>query len=315
MIPPRVTVVGSYNQDHVWRTDTFPVPGETRLGQFHSGPGGKGFNQAVAAARQGAATHFIAALGDDALGEAAMQLASDEGLTGRWQRDTGRPTGTAAVLLDGHGQNLIVVGPGANAALSVAHIDACADSLRATRVLLTQHEVAPAATARAIELAHAAGALCVHNPAPPVARGAQPPLAGIAILTPNETEFAALLRDHAGHDVRAEQLAAQDDAVLHRLCRDLGVPTVIVTLGAEGLFVSQDSGYARLAAEPATVRDTTGAGDAFNGGLAAALAAGQPLLDAAAHGNRVAALKIERAGAALAMPTLADVRHRFATDL
>ena len=306
-----VVVVGSFNLDHSWSTDRFPVPGETRLGTFHSGPGGKGFNQAIAAVRQGADVAFIGALGTDANGDAAAALAASEGLRASWQRVADQATGTAAILLDSHGQNLIVVGPGANLALSVAHVDTHAALITGARVLLTQHEVAPDGTRRAHAIARDAGVLVIHNPAPPVDAAANPPLAHIDILTPNETEFAHLLRLFAGHDVPAATITAQEDAILHRLCRDLGVATVVLTLGADGLFVSEDTGFARIAAETVTVRDTTGAGDAFNGAFAAALAGGMPLLDAAARANRVAALKVERHGAALAMPRAAEVDARF----
>lgn len=306
-----VVVVGSFNRDHAWTTAQFPVPGETRLGSFASGPGGKGFNQAIAAARQGADVVFIGALGTDAIGDGAAALAASEGLHARWQRIPDQATGTAAILIDRHGQNLIVVGPGANMALSADHVQAQADAIRSARALLTQHEVAAAATQRAHEIARAAGVLVIHNPAPPVAIESQLPLAGIDIITPNESEFAQLLRLFAGHDISADSIAAQEDAILHRLCRDLGVAVTVLTLGAEGLFVSEENGFARIAAETVTVRDTTGAGDAFNGAFAAALAAGAPLLDAAYRANRVAALKVERHGAALAMPTAAEVDKRF----
>ncbi len=306
-----VVVVGSFNLDHVWSTATFPVPGETRLGRFSSGPGGKGFNQAIAAARLGARVHFIAAIGNDAIGEGAVALAEHEGLLAHWQRCTDLASGTAAILLDGAGQNLIVVGPGANLALSVAHVDTQAAAIRDARVLLTQHEVAPEATRHAHVLARAAAALVIHNPAPPVDGAAAAPLAGIDILTPNETEFAHLLRAHALHDVPAATIAGLEDALLHRLCRDLGVETVVLTLGSEGVFISEAHGYARMAAESVAVRDTTGAGDCFNGALAAALAAGQPLLDAVARANRVAAMKVGRVGAALAMPTAAEVDRNY----
>jgi len=183
--------------------------------------------------------------------------------------------------------------------------------LRGSRLLLRRNAVAPDATRRAHALAKSAGVLVIHNPAPPVDVSSAPSLDGIDILTPNETEFAHLLRALALHDVSAASLASQEEAILHRLCRDLGVATVVLTLGAEGVFVSEPNGFARMAAEAVTVRDTTGAGDAFNGALAAALASGQPLLDAVARANRVAALKVERAGAALAMPTAAEVDARF----
>jgi ribokinase len=305
----QLVVVGSFNQDHVWRTARFPIPGETRLGVFASGPGGKGFNQAIAAARLGVATHFIGALGDDALGEEAAALAEREGLHAQWQICADHATGTAAILLDDSGQNLIVVGPGANSALSPAHIDACASTLQTARVVLTQQEVNPGATRRALELARAGGAISIHNPAPASAEA--PPNELIDVLTPNESEFALWLQSRLGRTIAAEAVVRESDEELQGLCRALAIPTVLITLGAHGVFVSRADGGQRVAAEAVTVRDTTGAGDAFNGALAAAMASGMDLPDAVRQANRVAALKVERAGAALAMPTRAEVRARF----
>jgi ribokinase len=317
-----VVVVGSYNHDHVWRTPQFPVPGETRLGAFSSGPGGKGFNQAVAAARQGARTAFIAALGRDPIGDEALAIATREGIDARIERHDDVASGTAAILLDASGQNLIVVGPGANARLSVAHIDAQASLIGTARVLVTQHEVHAEATWRALEIARTAGTLTLHNPAPPLADDTGALVDRVDILTPNETEFAHLLSRYANESVDAAELAALDDTSLHALCRRLVVPTVVLTLGARGVFVSHDedddargdsSFFYRVAAESVVPLDTTGAGDAFSGALAAAMgfAPGRAFADAVRHANRVAALAVERAGAAAAMPTRAEVEARF----
>ncbi len=320
MNPVEVVVAGSYNHDHVWRTPRFPVPGETRLGAFSSGPGGKGFNQAVAAARQGAKTAFIAAFGNDAIGDGALALALAEGIEPCIEHRADAATGTAAILLDASGQNLIVVGPGANARLSTGHIQAQAATIDAAKVLVTQHEVDLAATRRALELARAAGTLTLHNPAPPLADEDGTLLSLVDVLTPNETEFAHLLARCAGEQVEAQTLANLPDAQLHALCRRLGPATVLITLGARGVFVSHDANatrgddapFYRVAAETATVRDTTGAGDAFSGALAAALAHDATSLHAAVqHACRVAALSVEREGAALAMPTRAEVQARF----
>lgn len=315
----QVVVVGSFNHDHIWTTARFPRPGETCLGTFASGPGGKGFNQAVAAARQGARVAMIGALGTDALGDGAVALAAREGIAGYWQRQPDLATGTAAIVLDGNGQNLIVVGVGANAALSVAHVQAQRDAIAAARVLLTQHEVNPAATACALQLAAAAGVLRIHNPAPMVDRRDAAPLDLVDVLTPNETEFVQLLALHSGVSVAADAVPTLDDAALHALCRQLPVPTVLLTLGAHGVFVSHgmparygdERDHFRIAAQPVTVRDTTAAGDTFNGALAAGLADGAPFQRAAEHANRAAGLKVERSGAALAIPTRVEVLARF----
>lgn len=316
-----VVVVGSYNHDHVWRTPQFPVPGETRLGSFASGPGGKGFNQAVAAARQGARTAFVVALGDDAIGDLALALAAHEGIDAPAERHAGIASGTAAILVDAGGQNLIVVGPGANLALSVAHVDAQAGLIGTARVLLTQHEVAPEATRHALELARASGTLTLHNPAPPLPDECGALFDRIDILTPNESEFVHLLHCCAQFTIEANALAAMPDAELHALCRRLQVPTVVITLGSHGVFVSHEdddlrgdtSHCYRVPAELVRVVDTTGAGDAFSGALAAALGADAvaPFRAAVARANRVAALSVERAGAAVAMPSRDEVDARF----
>ncbi len=309
----RVVVVGSYNQDFVWVTERFNAPGETQLGRFSTGPGGKGSNQAIAAARQGAQVVFVGALGRDAMGEAASALARREGIDAHWERHDEVATGSAAILIDGSGQNMIVVGAGANTALTVAHVEAQREAIASARVLLTQQEINPAATRRALELAGTAGVLRIHNPAPATTREAAAPLALIDVLTPNETELAHLLALECGVAIAADAIAALDDAALHALCRRLSAPTIVVTLGVAGAFVSirnADAGQ-RVGAEKANVRDTTGAGDAFSGGLAAALAEGMELVAAVRHANRVAALEVERAGAAAAMPTRVDVRARF----
>jgi ribokinase len=315
-----VVVVGSYNQDHVWRTPRFPAPGETRLGEFASGPGGKGFNQAVSAARQGARVAFIGAFGRDAIAQFALDLAAKEGIEARCETRDDAASGTAAILVEHAGQNLIVVGPGANAKLSVAHVESQASVIGTARVVVTQHEVNMAATRRALELARAAGTLTVHNPAPPLADETGALLDRVDVLTPNESEFAHLLSRATGREVAAGSLAALDDDALHALCRELGVPTVVLTLGARGAFVSHDSddlrgderAFYRVEAERVSPIDTTGAGDAFTGALAAGLAQGRVFRDAVRFANRVAGLSTESHGAASAMPRRADVEARFA---
>jgi ribokinase len=320
-MPARVVVVGSYNQDMVWRTTRFPVPGETRLGAFDTGPGGKGFNQAIASARQGAATHFIGALGDDAIARGMRELALSEGLALHCETHPELATGTAAILVEDSGQNLIVVGPGANAALSVSHIESQAAVIRAARVLVTQHEFNYEASLAAQRIARAAGVLCLHNPAPPVDARDLELVQGADLITPNETEFVQLLNLRGLDAPPADALADLADAELHALCRQLHPGSVVITLGARGGFVSNADqnlrGDAlacyRSAPERVQAVDTTGAGDAFSGALAAALARtpDAPFADAVRQAGRVAALSTERHGAALAIPLQDEVERRF----
>lgn len=317
----QVVVVGSFNVDHVWRCETLPQPGATFSGDYASGPGGKGFNQATAAARSGARTAFACALGNDLGGHHARALATADGIDLRDQT-ADVPTGSAGIFVDAQGRNSIVVGPGANAVLSAEFIDAQAATIAEAAVTLAQLESPLEAVAAALRLARESGRIAMLNPAPANVALPRELLAQADILTPNETECAGLFARHLGERIDGEAIASLDSPRLHALCRDL-LPggTVVVTLGAAGCFVSHpdnatrgdDSAWYRLAAEPATPIDTTGAGDAFNGALAAALAQ-RPGAAFAVHlreANRYAALSTERAGAALSMPTRADLDARF----
>jgi ribokinase len=314
--PARVVVVGSYNQDLVWEVDALPAPGETRAGTaFRSGPGGKGFNQAVAAARAGASTSFIGALGADALAEGARALSRTEGLDSRLQTVADTATGTAGILVDAQGRNSIVVALGANDRLSVAHVEAQADAFRDAAVVLAPLESPLDAVRAAMRLGRAADARTIMNPAPVHAALDADALAHVDLLTPNETEMAALLARIADVRVDAAKLRDLSDAELAALCARLPVKAVVITLGDAGAFIASSSWgiVARVAASAVRAIDTTGAGDAFNGALAAAWAHA-PDADLAAllpFAVRFAGLSTERPGAAAAMPTRADVLARF----
>lgn len=320
----KVVVVGSFNVDHVWTCAALPRAGETLSGAYRTGPGGKGFNQAVAAARAGAETTFVCALGDDIGAQLARALAVADGIDLRDQRSE-LPTGTAGIHVDAAGRNSIVIGAGANGALSAAFVDGQQSVLGAASVVLAQRESPLPAVERALRIARAQGVTTVLNPAPANADITPALLALTDILTPNETEFAALLGRHCGEAVEADAVAGMDDARLHAACRRL-LPdgAMVVTLGGAGVFVSHaDTNrrgdghhWYRVAAECADVVDTTGAGDAFSGALAAALAT-HPEARFGEHvrfANRYAALSTESPGAAGAMPRLADVQARFWRD-
>ena len=317
----QVVVVGSFNVDHVWRCDALPAPGATHSGDYASGPGGKGFNQATASARNGAQTAFVCALGDDLGGHHARTLATADSIDLRDQ-SADVPTGSAGIFVDAQGRNSIVVGPGANAVLSAEFIEAQTVTIAAAAVTLAQLESPLDAVAAALRIAHDAGRIAILNPAPVNVAVPRELLALADILTPNETECAGLFARHLGERIDGEAIASLDSPRLHALCRDL-LPggTVVVTLGAAGCFVSHadnatrgdDSAWYRLPAEPANPVDTTGAGDAFNGALAAALAL-RPGAAFAVHlreANRYAALSTERSGAALSMPNREEMEARF----
>lgn len=319
---PQVIVVGSFVQDHVWRIDRFAQTGETRraLG-FSTGPGGKGFNQVIACARQGVSTLFIGAIGDDALGANAQRLARDESVECRWLVRTDVSTATAGIVVDAAGANQIVVHLAANDHLDPSFIDAQSDAFDAAKVLLLQMENNLDATIAALTLATRHRLLRVLNPAPVHPQLDAALLAQVDVVTPNETEFALLLERVIGVVTDAATLADQSDEELHRLARTLGVATVVITLGANGSFVSHGEAdrrgdveaFYRVEAEPANTIDTTGAGDAFSGALVAALQrfAGQPFRQAIEHAGRAAALSTEKAGASTAMPYFDDVLARF----
>lgn len=319
----RVIVVGSYNQDHVWHLERMVRAGETLRGHgFSTGPGGKGFNQAVACVRQGVATAFIGARGDDALGEKAARQAEVEHLLGCWQVETAHPTGSACILVDEQGQNRIIVDLGANEQLGSAHIDAQAGLFADARVLLAQMEIDMATLMHTLQRARAHDLLTLLNPAPIHPRTTRECLRLADVLLPNEGEFAELCACFAGHEVTADAVASMDDAPLHALARKLTDASVVITLGGHGCFVSHgesrrgdSDAFYRLAPEKVHVVDTTGAGDAFCGALAAASVRlrDQPFRAAVTHANRVGAMATEHHGAASAMPHHAEVMPRFAT--
>jgi len=319
--PGRVVVVGSFNVDHVWNTAALPRAGETLSGEYATGPGGKGFNQAVAARRAGAEAVFVCALGADAGGQLARSLATAEGIDLRDQRSD-QPTGTAGIYVDSEGRNSIVIGAGANAELSAGFIGSQADVFAAAKAVLAQLESPADAILAALRAARANGAIAMLNPAPANAAVSAEMLTAANIVTPNETEFAALLARHVGERVDGDAVAALDQARLHALCRELAPKaSVVVTLGASGCFVSHpdearrgdDNACYRIPAESVRAVDTTGAGDAFNGALAAALAsdAHAPFAACVRQASRYAALSTERQGAAASMPQAAEVRARF----
>jgi len=318
-----VVVVGSFVQDHAWLTDRFPETGETRraLG-FNTGPGGKGFNQAIACRRQGVPTLFVGAIGDDHLGMIAQTFAQQENLPCRWHVRTDVPTAASSIVVDHTGSNLLVVNLAANEHLDPQFVRAQSDAFDGAKLLLLQLENNLDAIRAALDLGSRHGLLRVLNPAPMHPDVDAGLLAQCDLITPNETEFALLLERVTGERVAAATLAERDDAELHVLARKLRVATVVVTLGAHGCFVSHDEQsdrrgdaqpFYRLAPEKVKAIDSTGAGDAYSGTLAAALIrfGRRPFRDAAMHANRAAAMSTEIVGTAPAMASFEKVVARF----
>ena len=296
----RVIVVGSVNVDLVVRGARLPLPGETvNGGQFERHDGGKGGNQAVAAARLGADVRFIGAVGDDSFGVEARAALSAEGVdVSGLATLPDAATGIALILVDPAGENVISVASGANRAIGAAAVEAGLARLGslAGDVVLIANEMTPAVVALALRAARAAGAWTILNPAP--ASGFDPGwLHDVDILTPNERELAGL----AGADAAELDPAAA--------ARSLPVrEAVVVTLGAAGALLVPRSGEVRTVPSlPVDVVDTTGAGDAFSGALAAALAHGLGLPEAVRRAVTAGALATTQPGAREGMPTVPEL--------
>ncbi len=306
---PQVIVVGSFVQDLTWNCEKFPQAGETIIGTFATGPGGKGSNQAVAAGRAGATTLFIGAVGADTFAAGAKAFYKAEKIAARFVEKHSHATGTAAILVSATGQNEIVVALGANAFLSKA--DLPAKLFAGAQVVVTQLESNLAAAVHTLKSARAAGALAVLNPAPMRADFDPAILRHTDILIPNETEFAALVNLLPVTGINGfseQQLATLGHDDIHALARTFGPSVVIVTLGKRGCLVSQEAGYTFIPSHKVKAVDTTGAGDAFVGGFSAGLVKFKgDLLAAARFGTVVAALSVTKRGTAPAMPRTKEI--------
>lgn len=303
--PSRIVVLGSVNTDMVIRSPRLPAPGETVLGgEFYQALGGKGANQAVAAARLSkTVVSYIGAVGDDDPGRAALQQLQDESLICEQVRVIeGHATGMALILVDATGQNLISVAPGANAHLTPAHLDGLPPAqLTSCEVFLASLETPLETVVRGLTIARQCGATTILNPAP-----ARPlpddVLRLVDVLTPNESEARILASDPADPD-GGRQLTAREAA--GRL-RERGCGAVIVTLGAAGCLVA-DGELVGIPGRAVTAVDATAAGDAFNGALSVALSEGRPLRDAARWANVAASISVTRRGAQPSLPRRGEV--------
>jgi ribokinase len=294
---PKIVVVGSANTDMVVRASRLPGPGETVLGgRFFTAQGGKGANQAVAAARLGAQVTFVARLGQDALGEAALSAYQNEGIDTRFVfRDREEASGVALIVVNQVGENIITVAPGANSRLSARDVEAAGEAIREADCLLVQLEIPLETVSAAVEAARRYQVRTILNPAPATQLPASL-LRNVDVLTPNQHE-AGLLAGMDSNDALENGRAIQ---------QKLGVKDVVVTLGAQGALV--------VAEEPVHVAgfkirpvDTTAAGDAFNGGLAVALGKGMELIAAVKFACAVGALSATRPGAQPSLPYLKEV--------
>lgn len=294
---PRITVVGSLNMDLVVRAPRMPTPGETILGgPFETAPGGKGANQAVAAARLGAEVRMIGRVGDDAFGRELRAYMTDAGVDCSGIRPTaGYATGVGLIVVEeATGQNAIVVASGANMQLSPSDVEAAETMIAESDVLVLQFENPIETVTRAAEIARAHGVLVVLNPAP--ARALQDGLFSmVEVLVPNEIEAALLTNQPVGSPWEAEKAA--------RMLLDRGPRAVIVTLGSKGALLAEEGTIELVPAFIVQPVDATAAGDAFTGGIAVALGEGRPLREAVEWGNAAGALATTVRGAMPSLPT------------
>ncbi|MGB8214249.1 MAG: ribokinase [Anaerolineales bacterium] len=298
---PKIVVIGSANTDMIVTTNKIPTAGETILGdRLMQSLGGKGANQAVAAARLGADVTFIARLGKDHFGQDALEVYAKEGInTKHIVQDENEPTGIALIMIDSQGENIICVAPGANAKLSTIDISRAEEAIKSADCVLLQLEIPIKAVEFAIELASEHHVQVILNPAPMTTLSKEL-LGKVDLLTPNKTEAAALIRDQTSHPT---------DLAL-KIKREFGIKYVIITMGKKGaiLLGLNSPSPTRISSFPVKSVDTTGAGDAFNGGLAVALARGENMEDAVKYANAVGALATTRFGAQSSLPTMQEVK-------
>jgi ribokinase len=297
---PKIVVIGSVNTDMIIRTARLPKHGETVLGDnFIQSRGGKGANQAVAAARLGADVTFVARLGRDHFGQDAIDAYEKEGINTKyivWDEEAS--TGVALIMIDKEGEDIICVAPGANGKLSPEDVSNAEEAIKSTNCVLLQLEIPMKTVEFAIKLASKYHVRVVLNPAP-MAMLSEDLLERVDVLTPNETEAAMLTGNNVSHP--------RDLAFIVKT--KFNVKNVIVTMGKEGAAISseQNPGVIEVPSYPVEAVDATGAGDAFNGGLAVALAQGNNLENAVRYANAVGALATTSESAQSSLPTAQEV--------
>lgn len=301
-----VVVVGSYNTDLRIKTERIPRPGETIIGGiFSEGGGGKGANQAVAAARAGADVCFIAKVGNDALGKECVQRLNEERINTQFVfHDADVPTGVAFIVVDDRGENSIVVASGANACLRPDDIGKAGNVISSAAVLLVQLESPIDTVMAAIEKSHATGTTVIMNPAP--AQPLEPALLRkIDIITPNKVE-AEMITGIKATDERSYEMIA-------RKFFELGVKTVFLTLGSKGVFIGTKNSMELIPAFKVRSVDSTGAGDVFSGSLAAFISEGMPVEEAAKMATASASISVTRMGAQISAPTRKEIESFIST--
>ena len=300
---PSVCVIGTMHMDFIVYVRRLPRPGETVIGSgFEMQPGGKGANQAVAAARLGARSNLISRVGGDYVGQLLLDNAARNRVETAYVKvDRETHSGVALIIVDAHGENVIAVAPGVDERISPSDVEDALPAIRESDVVVAQLEVPVETALRTMKLAKKCGKLAILNPAP--AKPLPPEIYDyVDVITPNVRELEALTGE------KVESLEGAERGAL--LLLDRGVDTVIVTLGKRGALVVGRGGSKVVPTFEVPVVDTVGAGDAFNGALAFALAGGASIEEAVVFANAVASLKVTRKGAQAGLPT-ADEVARF----
>jgi ribokinase len=296
----KITIIGSSNTDMVIKSGHLPAPGETVLGgDFFMNPGGKGANQAVAAARLGGEVHFVCKVGKDVFGETALQQFKQDGINTQFvTQDPLAPSGIALINVDAKGENCITVASGANNCLSKGDIDAASEIFEAGDFVLTQLETPLETVVYAAKIAAKKGLKVVLNPAPAADLPAEL-FPHLYAITPNETE-AELLTGIPVNDLLSAEKAA--NILLHK-----GVQHVIITLGAEGALYKTAYDTEHIPVAKVEAKDTTAAGDCFNGALVVGLSEGMSWTEAITFACKAASISVTRLGAQASMPRLEEL--------
>jgi len=318
----KVCVVGSFVQDLAFRTNEFPKAGETVIGEFFSGPGGKGSNQAVASHRQEVPTLFVGCIGEDLCGRGYRAWCEEQGLSVLLEVSPQKTSGAASIVVNEEAENSIVVALGANLDLSPDFVLSALQQQEQIEVLIFQLESNPIATTRGLQYGKESNLLTILNTAPMSSSITQEQLELADYITPNESECVALLKHFCNREYDETFHRLSDDSI-REMFIELPVNGLLLTLGAEGSLLYQkeepprkvhnikQGQILRTPSITVTPTDTTGAGDAFNGGLAAGIVRYEGDLPRAIQfATTVAGLSTERDGTAPAMPSLDEVLNR-----